>query len=77
MKTRMEDDNKKWIAVVSNKAEIEELGVGFNMRQNFYSNLHDFENILHRIELDLMTNLHNGLKEPIEVKIVEVKSSLP
>ena len=75
LKARMEKDKKKWIAVVKNTAIAEdEIGkVGFDINTNFYSDQHTFENVLHKIELDLMTNLHFGFKQPIEVKIVEAK----
>ncbi len=69
LKVRMEKDNKKWIAVVTNKEACEQMG--FKVTTNFFSNNSAFENILHKIELDLMTNLHLGLEGPVEVKIAE------
>jgi|LGOV01.1.fsa_nt_gb hypothetical protein len=70
LKVRMEKDSKSWVAVVTNKEACEELG--FKVTTNFYSDNDTFENILHKIELDLMTNLHLGLKKSIEVKIAQV-----
>jgi hypothetical protein len=71
LKARMDKDKKKWIAVVRN---LDGDGEGlFELKTNFYSDYHTFENVLHKIELDLMTNLHNGFRRPIEVKIAEVQ----
>ena len=63
----MHTDSKRWIAVVRNKEK------GFEMITNFYSDAHEIENVMHKVELDLMTNLHHGCKTPVEVEIVEVK----
>lgn len=73
LRARMKKDNMKWVAVVTTTEKIEEVGMGFEMKQNFYSSDSDIANVIHKIELDLMTNLHNGLKGPISVKIAKVK----
>ena len=67
LKARMEKEKKKWIVCVKNEEE------GFEVSTNFDSNTHTFENALHKIELDLMTNLHNGFTNPIQVRIAESK----
>ena len=64
----MQTDSKKWIAVVRTKDK------GFEMTTNFYSDTHEIENIIHKVELDLMTNLHHGYKNPVEVEIAEIKN---
>jgi len=58
---------KKWIARVVNTDKNGSIETGFN------SKIHTFENILHKIELDLYTSLELGLTLPIVVQIKEVK----
>lgn len=71
LENRMEKECKKWVANVKN-VDVKN-GLAFEVNTNFYSNQHGIANILHKIELDLMTNLHSGISRPIEIKIVEVK----
>ena len=71
LKARMNKDNKSWVAVVKNVGEGK--GIEFEVVTNFFSDKDTFENVLHKVELDLMTNLHNGIREPIELRIGEVK----
>lgn len=71
LKNRMEKDCKKWVANVKNMEK--KNGLAFELNTNFSSDQDGIENIMHKIELDLMTNLHNGFSNPIEVKIIEVK----
>ncbi|HEA64591.1 MAG TPA: hypothetical protein ENI02_00390 [Candidatus Aminicenantes bacterium] len=68
LKNRMEKEKRDWIVCVKN----EEKGVVIGT--NFYSDKHAIENVLHKIELDLMTNLHYGFINPIEVRIAEPKN---
>lgn len=74
LQARMEKDKKKWVAVVINKAiaSNKDKMIGYKVATNFYSETHEIENVLHKVELDLMTNLHLGLTDAIEVKIAEV-----
>ena len=72
LKARMEMEKKKWVAVVINK-EGKGIRPAFKVATNFYSDNDTIECVLHKIELDLMTNLHFGFKEPIEIKIAQVK----
>lgn len=71
LKQRFERDKKEWIVVVTNT--IKEKGKVLKLRTNFYSANYTFENVLHKIELDLMTNLYHGFTEPIEVQMKEIK----
>ena len=68
---RMKQDSKKWQVMVTNFEAKE--GVAFRVGTHFNSEDDTFENVLHKIELDLMTNLHFGIMKPIEVFIKEVK----
>ncbi len=67
----MKQDNKKWEVMVKNQEEQDALG--FMVATHFNSEDNTFENVLHKIELDLMTNLHFNFKSPIEVFIREIK----
>jgi len=46
--------------------------VEYKFVTNFFSTGDTFEQVLHKIELDLMANLHFGFTEPIEVSIKAV-----
>ena len=61
---------KKWVARVVNKEGNSVLETHFNSEQD------TFEDILHKIELDLYTSLELGLISPIAVQIREVKDNL-
>ena len=67
LKARMKKDNKKWIGEVINKDK------DFEVVTHFNSENHTFENVLHKVELDLMTNLHQHLQSDIIIKIKEVE----
>ncbi len=58
---RMNEDGKKCKVVVVNTEE------EFEVASEFES----IEEALHKIELDLMTNLHFGFVNPIQVRIKE------
>jgi hypothetical protein len=60
---RMKDSNKTWKAIVINRED------GFELTTPFNSENHELENVLHKVELDLMTNLHLGIKKPIQIYI--------
>ena len=70
LKTRMQKEKQHWVACVKN------VNADFEVATNFYSEEHTFDNVLHKIELDLMTNLHNVLTDTIEVRIGEVKKKI-
>jgi len=63
LKKRHEREAKKYIISVENK----EYG------RTIISAFMDIESALHKIELDLMTNLHFGFINPIKIMIEEVK----
>jgi len=56
-------NNPDWIAHVTN------FGKNGIITTHFDSERHELENILHLIELDLITNLEFALKSPIKVVI--------
>ena len=63
LKERMNVENKKSVITIVNTEQ------GFEVTSTYST----IEEALHKIELDLMTNLHFGFVNPIEVKIKEVK----
>lgn len=71
LRERFEKKNRSWVAVVRNMASSGKNA--FMLTTNFYSDVHDLKNILHKIELDLMTNLEHGFNEPIQIAIKEIK----
>ena len=71
LQNRMDKESKRWIVTVKNKEAAE--GLEMEVTTNFFSESCGFENVLHKVELDLMTNLHYGFETPIEVRIKEVK----
>jgi|GEM_PF-2950071 len=70
LQLRMQEENKKWKVAIVN---MESLGKGISSEiwTKFNSQEDSLENVLHKIELDLMTNLHYGFKNPIQVYIKE------
>ena len=70
LKERFKLSGKKWKAKVVNI--VVEGNKGFEVITHFDSDKHDIEQILHKIELDLYTNLEFGFKIPISVVIEEV-----
>lgn len=68
LRNRMLNDCKQWEAVVVNREQ------GVELVTNFNSKIHSLKNVLHKIELDLMTNLHHDFKEPVFVGIKEVEA---
>ena len=71
LQKRMKEDGKKWQVMVRNFEAKE--GIAMQVSTIFDSEKDDIENVLHKIELDLMTNLHFGFKKPIEVFIKEAE----
>jgi TPP-dependent indolepyruvate ferredoxin oxidoreductase alpha subunit len=71
LKERHEQENKKFIIEIQNQELAENEGevLGVIIKTEYKS----IEEALHKIELDLMTNLHYGFKNPIKIKIVEIK----
>jgi hypothetical protein len=67
---RYNHEGKRWIVVVTNREERD--GKGFEVKTNFFSGKNGFEGVLHKVELDLMTNLHYGFNSPIQIQIQEV-----
>ncbi len=65
MKERMDEEGKNWTVEVVNTED------DTMVSTEFTSGVSTFENVLHKIELDLMTNLHFGFVNPIQVKIKE------
>lgn len=65
LQQRMKADKKDWVAVVVTQEHSTEVKTHYNSEQ------HSIENIIHKVELDLMTNLHFGFKNPILVAIKE------
>ncbi len=63
---RMEEDNKEW------KVEVINAEQGNTVITEFDSKQHTFENVLHKVELDLMTNLHFEFIDPIKIRIKEI-----
>ena len=72
IKERYEKSGKKWIAEVENLAKGLE-GEEIKITTEYNSENSDIENILHKVELDLYTNLEFGFELPIKVKIKEIK----
>ena len=66
LKERMKKDNKKFIIKIQNQEQNETLG--FRVTSEFES----IEEALHKIELDLMTNLHHNFQTPIKIVIKEI-----
>jgi hypothetical protein len=67
LKRRHEKDNKNyeiWVENTETKGDLT-----FIVQTQFKS----IEEVLHKIELDLMTNLHYGFSSPITIKIFEIK----
>jgi hypothetical protein len=71
LQRRMKQDSKSWEVMVSNFESKE--GIAMQVNTHFNSEKDAIENVLHKIELDLMTALHFGFKNPIQVFIREVK----
>jgi len=67
LKKRHEKDNKNYFIEVENQESRN--GITFKVKTTFRS----IEEALHKIELDLMTNLHYGFTNPISIKIEEIK----
>ena len=65
----------KWKAEVINTAQIEdEKGIkGVSVTTTYTSENNTFEDILHKVKLDLHTNLHYGFSLPIRIKIERVE----
>ena len=60
---RMQEDKKDWVIEVTN------VEGGIRVITEFSSETDTFENVLHKVELDLMTNLHHEFTGPIEIRI--------
>ena len=71
-KDRLNKEGKDWVARVTNTAVIDPI-LKCSVITTYNSKEDKIENILHKIELDLMTNLSLGLTGPIAVQIKEVK----
>ena len=67
LQQRMKEEKAKWECLVRNAEG------GVFISTHFESKHHKIEQILHKVELDLMTNLHYGFKNPIEVAIRRVE----
>ncbi len=67
LKDRMRRANKKWLV------EVECIIGGVQIVTEFFSDKHTFENVLHNIELNLMTNLNDNLTSPIKINIKEIE----
>jgi len=64
---RLVKDMKEWICIITNNIK------GNFVKTSFTSKNDSIESILHKIRLDLLTNLHFGIIEPITISIIEVK----
>ena len=64
LRERFIDDNKEWVIEVKNKNILIDIITFFDSKN------HTIDNVLHKIELDLMTNLHLDLKDSIVIKIL-------
>lgn len=64
---RMNEEKKRWKAIVIARIENVDVETLFNSHQD------TLENVLHCIELNIMTSLHHGIKQPVSVIIEEVK----
>ena len=69
LKERFEKSKKSWVAKVINTAK--EGNKSFSVVSIFDSCDCKIENILHKVELDLFTNLENGFTAPISILIEE------
>lgn len=69
MRQRMNQDRKSWKVSVASLDKETRLWV----ETKFDSLQHSIKNILHLVELELMTNLHHGIDTPITVQIQEMK----
>lgn len=63
LREKMNLEGKDWIAEVVNFTKVGSITTKFNSRE------HKLENVLHKIELDLMSNLNENLGLPIAVVI--------
>ncbi len=63
LKERMRRANKRWLV------EVECIIDGVQIKTEFFSDKHTFENVLHNIELNLMTHLNDDLTSQIKVLI--------
>jgi len=71
LQRRMKQDSKSWEVMVRNFESVE--GIAVQVTTHFNSEKDAIENVLHKVELDLMTALHFGFKHPVEVFIREGK----
>jgi len=62
LKKRMKQDNKKFIIKIQTLTPI----------CLFVSEFESIEEALHKVELDLMTNLHHNFQTPIKIIIKEI-----
>jgi len=72
LRERYNLSKKQWVAMVGNIAKNDN-GDIVNITTEFNSGQHDIENILHKVELDLYTNLKFGFKLPIIISIKGVE----
>jgi len=64
---RMKKENKSWKCLVVNTI------LGNKIETEYTSENCDLDGILHKVKLDLMTNLHFNYSEPIKIRIIEVE----
>ena len=72
---RMEQEGKKWRVLVETCEAVGNGSQGMmaTVRTRFDSTTDELEQVLHKIELDLMTSLHFGFKNPLKVWISEAQ----
>ena len=63
LKERMRRANKNWLV------EVECIIDNTQIKTEFFSDKHTLENVLHCIELNLMTHLNDDLTSPIKTTI--------
>ena len=67
LESRMTKDNKELKVLIVNTDYNEQYDITAKVRSEFF----DIETVLHKIRLDIMTNLHFGFKNPIEIYVSE------
>jgi len=67
LEERMKKEKKPLKVVVVN-TEIHE---AYPITAKVESTFHDIEKVLHKIRLDIMTNLHYGFKNPIQIYVTK------
>jgi len=77
LESRFRKDGKRFKAIVSDGLKLEDeqyqCEAGVEVCTTYEGEtIEDLEQVIHKVWLDLMTNLHNGFPLPIKVEIKEI-----